>query len=139
LAIAPWSRDVLRERIAIRFRQMLEQGFVDEVRGLYQRGDLHTDLPSIRAVGYRQVWDFLAGEVDEAQMLANGIAATRQLAKRQLTWLRKWPDLNWLYTDQQGLLVEVPELPFARGLVGHPAEALARHYLEQSGIFADFP
>lgn len=95
-ALAPVDRAVLHQRIADRFVQMLEQGLVQEVEALYRRGDLHIDLPAIRAVGYRQVWEYLAGEIDYGQMIEKGIAATRQLAKRQLTWLRSWPELNWL-------------------------------------------
>jgi tRNA dimethylallyltransferase len=138
LAIAPYLREVLHQRIALRFEQMLAQGFIDEVRDLYQRGDLHTDLPSIRAVGYRQAWDFLGGEIDQPQLLANGIAATRQLAKRQLTWLRKWPDLHWLYTDAQGKLLDLPEIPASQGLAGQSAEVLVHRYLQKSAIFSDF-
>ncbi|WP_434772661.1 tRNA (adenosine(37)-N6)-dimethylallyltransferase MiaA [Pseudomonas entomophila] len=96
LAIAPANRHVLHERIALRFAQMLEQGFVEEVRALRNRRDLHAGLPSIRAVGYRQVWDHLDGTLTAAQMQERGVIATRQLAKRQFTWLRSWPDLHWL-------------------------------------------
>lgn len=96
LAIAPASRSVLHERISERFKRMLELGFVDEVRALYQRPDLHSGLPSVRCVGYRQVWSWLAGQVDYTTCVGQGQAATRQLAKRQLTWLRKWRDLHWL-------------------------------------------
>lgn len=100
-AVAPRQRSVLHDRIAKRFTQMLEQGFVDEVKRLYARADLHPDLPAIRAVGYRQVWDYLAGNCTYEEMIERGIAATRQLAKRQLTWLRGWDELNWVYTDTQ--------------------------------------
>ncbi|WP_445400728.1 tRNA (adenosine(37)-N6)-dimethylallyltransferase MiaA [Zobellella sp. An-6] len=100
-AIAPAQRAELHRRIAERFRLMLEQGFEQEVRALYQRGDLHPELPSIRCVGYRQMWDYLDGVVGYDEMVARGIAATRQLAKRQLTWLRSWPDLQWLDTDNK--------------------------------------
>src|SRR5450830_384912 len=96
LAIAPANRQVLHERIAQRFTIMLEQGFVDEVVALRSRGDLHPGLPSIRAVGYRQVWDHLDGKLTSAEMQERGIIATRQLAKRQFTWLRSWSDLHWL-------------------------------------------
>lgn len=95
-AIAPTHRHILHERIALRFSQMLEQGFVDEVRELRSRDDLHAGLPSIRAVGYRQVWDYLDGKLDENEMQERGIIATRQLAKRQFTWLRGWSDVHWL-------------------------------------------
>jgi len=96
LAIAPADRRVLHDRIEQRFAQMLEQGFVDEVIALRSRGDLHSGLPSIRAVGYRQVWDHLDGNLTWDQMQERGVIATRQLAKRQFTWLRSWEDLHWL-------------------------------------------
>lgn len=96
LAIAPTDRHILHQRIASRFSQMLEQGFVDEVRELRARSDLHAGLPSIRAVGYRQVWEHLDGKLSEAEMRERGIIATRQLAKRQFTWLRGWSDVHWL-------------------------------------------
>jgi tRNA dimethylallyltransferase len=104
IAIAPRDRSVLHERIALRFNKMMAAGLVDEVRVLYDRGDLHVDLPAIRAVGYRQVWDFIEGRLSQDEMLERGIIATRQLAKRQFTWLRGWQnypntELNWLYTD----------------------------------------
>ncbi|MEG5265403.1 tRNA (adenosine(37)-N6)-dimethylallyltransferase MiaA [Pseudomonas sp. JDS28PS106] len=96
LAIAPADRKVLHDRIALRFMQMLDQGFLDEVLALRSRGDLHTGLPSIRAVGYRQVWDHLDGKLTRDEMQERGIIATRQLAKRQFTWLRGWENLHWL-------------------------------------------
>ncbi len=101
LALAPRSRDLLHARIQRRFQQMLEQGLIEEVRALYARGDLHKDLPAIRAVGYRQVWDYLDGELTRDAMVERGIIATRQLAKRQFTWLRDWADLYWLYTEDE--------------------------------------
>ena len=96
LAIAPAQRQTLHERIAQRFDLMLEQGFVAEVERLHRRGDLHGEMPSIRAVGYRQVWDHLEGRLSAAQMRERGIVATRQLAKRQFTWLRSWQNVQWL-------------------------------------------
>ncbi|GFM68176.1 tRNA dimethylallyltransferase [Pseudomonas cichorii] len=96
LAIAPADRKVLHDRIALRFLQMLDQGFLDEVLALRSRGDLHSGLPSIRAVGYRQVWDHLDGKLTREEMQERGIIATRQLAKRQFTWLRSWENLHWL-------------------------------------------
>lgn len=96
LAIAPAQRQILHERIAKRFDLMLEQGFVAEVERLHRRGDLHGEMPSIRAVGYRQVWDHLEGRLSAAQMRERGIIATRQLAKRQFTWLRSWQNVQWL-------------------------------------------
>lgn len=95
-AIAPQQRSVLHERIAQRFHLMLEQGFIAEVEALWQRGDLHADLPSIRAVGYRQAWSYLQGDYTYDEMIERGIIATRQLAKRQFTWLRSWEDIEWL-------------------------------------------
>ncbi|MDZ7802536.1 tRNA (adenosine(37)-N6)-dimethylallyltransferase MiaA [Thiohalophilus sp.] len=88
LALIPSDRAVLHERIARRFAQMLEQGFVEEVEALFQRGDLQEQMPAIRAVGYRQLWHYLQGRINYTQMQEQGVAATRQLAKRQLTWLR---------------------------------------------------
>jgi tRNA dimethylallyltransferase len=96
LAIAPTDRQVLHARIAQRFAQMLEQGFIEEVQALRARGDLLATMPSIRAVGYRQVWDYLDGRLNREEMLERGVIATRQLAKRQFTWLRGWADLHWL-------------------------------------------
>ena len=96
LAIAPTDRKVLHDRIAVRFRQMLDEGFVEEVVALRSRGDLHSNLPSIRAVGYRQVWDHLDARLTWDEMQERGIIATRQLAKRQFTWLRSWQNLHWL-------------------------------------------
>lgn len=95
-AIAPLERSVLHERIAQRFQLMLQQGFIEEVQKLRARGDLHMGLPSMRAVGYRQVWEYLDGGCSFDEMQARGIAATRQLAKRQFTWLRSWSDAHWL-------------------------------------------
>ena len=95
-AIAPEERKVLHDRIELRFEQMIKDGFVEEVKALHDRGDLHEDLPSIRAVGYRQVWDYLEGQLDHDEMIYRGVVATRQLAKRQMTWLRSWEDLHWL-------------------------------------------
>lgn len=88
LVLEPASREDLHLRIGRRFEHMLASGLLEEVERLRGRGDLHPDLPSMRAVGYRQVWQYLEGSVDRATMVERGIAATRQLAKRQLTWLR---------------------------------------------------
>ncbi|MCX8048088.1 MAG: tRNA (adenosine(37)-N6)-dimethylallyltransferase MiaA [Methylohalobius sp.] len=88
VAVCPSDRAVLHRRIEQRFYAMLEAGLIEEVRSLYLRGDLHPGLPAIRSVGYRQVWAYLAGECDFAAMVHKAICATRQLAKRQLTWLR---------------------------------------------------
>lgn len=99
IIIAPESRDLLRERIAIRFKQMIEQGFIEEVQGLFKRGDLDLSLPSMRAVGYRQVWEYLQGKMNKEQMIERGITITRQFAKRQMTWLRREEDALWIATE----------------------------------------
>lgn len=92
ISLEPSDRLALHQRIAQRYQQMLEHGLVEEVRHLYERGDLHPGLPSVRCVGYRQLWDYLDGKIDKTQAIEQAIAATRQLAKRQLTWLRAQPD-----------------------------------------------
>ncbi|RJG39458.1 tRNA (adenosine(37)-N6)-dimethylallyltransferase MiaA [Motilimonas pumila] len=92
-AIMADDRKVIHQRIELRFNKMLEAGFEQEVQTLYHRGDLHPDLPSIRSVGYRQMWQYLAGELSYDEMVYRGIVATRQLAKRQMTWLRGWPEV----------------------------------------------
>ena len=110
LAITPKERSTLHDRIAQRYEQMIALGFEQEVMKLKSRGDLHTDLPSIRCVGYRQMWQYLDGEYDYDEMIFRGICATRQLAKRQLTWLRNWPNLHWLITDDATNLAQVLSL-----------------------------
>ncbi|MCX8579276.1 tRNA (adenosine(37)-N6)-dimethylallyltransferase MiaA [Gilliamella sp. B2717] len=96
-AIMPPDRAELHQRIEQRFLQMLELGFEDEVKRLMERGDLHPNLPSIRCVGYRQMWEYLSGEISYDEMVFKGICATRQLAKRQITWLRGWKQpITWL-------------------------------------------
>jgi tRNA dimethylallyltransferase len=104
LIVAPKERPVLHDLIAKRFMQMLDQGFIKEVEILVRRGDLSESLPSIRAVGYRQIWSFLHGEMDKATMIEKGIAATRQLAKRQFTWLRRETGAITFQSDQADLL-----------------------------------
>jgi tRNA dimethylallyltransferase len=98
-AIAPKERAELHRRIELRFERMVASGFESEVRNLYSRGDLHPDLPSIRCVGYRQMWDYLEGNCTFDDAIYRGICATRQLAKRQITWLRSWDDLVWLDSE----------------------------------------
>ena len=110
LAITPQERSTLHERIALRYQQMIAMGFEQEVIKLKSRGDLHQDLPAIRCVGYRQMWQYLDGEFDHDEMIFRGVCATRQLAKRQLTWLRNWPDLHWLTTDDNTNLAQVLSL-----------------------------
>ncbi|URQ60419.1 tRNA (adenosine(37)-N6)-dimethylallyltransferase MiaA [Pantoea alhagi] len=102
-AIAPASRELLHQRIALRFEQMLASGFEAEARALFARGDLHTDLPSIRCVGYRQMWSYLEGDINYDEMVYRGICATRQLAKRQITWLRGWQNVHWLDSEHPEL------------------------------------
>ena len=92
--IQPGARAVLHQAIANRFNDMLDNGFVAEVEQLYIRGDLNEALPAIKSVGYRQIWRYLSGEGDYEQMIQRGIIATRQLAKRQCTWLRNWDELR---------------------------------------------
>ena len=96
-AIAPEDRAVLHQRIEQRFHKMIELGFEQEVRKLFERGDLNIDLPSIRCVGYRQMWEYLQGDISLDEAIFKGICATRQLAKRQITWLRGWQsEITWL-------------------------------------------
>ncbi len=96
IGLAPADRAVLHERIAARFRAMLAEGLVEEVAALRARGDLDASLPAMKSVGYRQVWEYLDGDVDRAGLEQRGIVATRQLAKRQLTWMRGWEALHWV-------------------------------------------
>ena len=112
LAIVPRQRAVLHERIAKRFQLMVDQGVVAEVQKLYQREDLHPDLPAIRAVGYRQLWNYCAGLCSLEEAIEKAIIATRQLAKRQLTWLRGWSEpLHWVYTEsEQGVALTEAEI-----------------------------
>jgi tRNA dimethylallyltransferase len=91
ISLEPADRAWLHQRIALRFEQMMAAGFMDEVRQLRARGDLHPDLPSMRCVGYRQAWEGLDAGWSEAEICERGIFATRQLAKRQITWLRSMP------------------------------------------------
>ena len=110
-AIAPASRELLHQRIEQRFHQMLASDFEAEVRALFARGDLHTDMPSIRCVGYRQMWSYLEGEISYDEMVYRGVCATRQLAKRQITWLRGWEGVHWLDSEKpQQALNEVIEV-----------------------------
>ncbi len=106
IIISPADRSILHDRIALRFKLMLEQGFLDEMKTLMANPKNHQDLPAMRSVGYRQAWEHLEGKTNMDEFIFKGIAATRQLAKRQLTWLRKEPDAIWLdpmearYLDQ---------------------------------------
>ena len=95
-AIAPTDKAILHERIEHRFQLMIDAGFEDEVRALHRRDDLNLDLPSMRCVGYRQMWEYIDGKLEHDEMIFRGVVATRQLAKRQMTWLKGWQDLTWL-------------------------------------------
>lgn len=112
-ALTPKDRSVLHQRIEQRFYKMLDLGFQQEVEALYRRIDLHLDLPSMRCVGYRQMWEYLRGDYNYDEMVFRGICATRQLAKRQITWLRGWnTEITWLDSleisqSQEKLLNEV--------------------------------
>ncbi|KAE9537779.1 tRNA (adenosine(37)-N6)-dimethylallyltransferase MiaA [Ursidibacter arcticus] len=110
-AIAPQERSVLHQRIEQRFHKMIELGFEQEVQRLFERKDLHPDLPSIRCVGYRQMWEYLAGDINLDEAIYKGICATRQLAKRQITWLRGWTsEVEWLDSlDPQGAYTKMIE------------------------------
>jgi len=94
IGVIPNDRAVLHDAIAKRFKQMLDLGFIEEVESLRARGDLNLSMPSMRAVGYRQVWEYLDGQFTQESMFEKGIVATRQLAKRQMTWLRSWNNLH---------------------------------------------
>ena len=106
-AIVPKQREVLHHRIEQRFHKMIELGFQQEVEKLYRRPDLNENLPSIRCVGYRQMWEYLRGDYDHDEMVFRGICATRQLAKRQITWLRGWTSpIQWLDSLQPAQALE---------------------------------
>ena len=115
LSLLPYDRVWLHERIATRFATMLEQGLLEEVEGLRARADLHPDLPSMRTVGYRQVWEYLTGTVNYTEMASRTLAATRQLAKRQLTWLRSYPDVT---------VIEVARGDHEEKVLGHVRQAV---------------
>ena len=98
-ALAPSTRATLHANIQARFNTMLQQGFIAEVQDLFKRSDLHINLPALRAVGYRQIWEYLNNHTSCTAMQDKVLAATRQLAKRQLTWLRSWDNLTWLESN----------------------------------------
>lgn len=106
-AIIPPERAALHASIARRFEAMVRGGLVEEVRALARRGDLHVDLPAIKAVGYRQVWAHLQGELSFDEMVERGVIATRQLAKRQFTWLRSWQDLTVMPAPDADLVLKM--------------------------------
>ena len=100
-ALMPNNRQLLHDRIASRFHNMMDRGFEAEVAKLYRRGDLQASMPSMRAVGYRQLWEYLAGNCDLSEAIERGIVATRQLSKRQQTWLRSWPGCQQITVDNE--------------------------------------
>jgi tRNA dimethylallyltransferase len=116
VALLPKNRALLHSRIAQRFLKMLELGFEQEVRALHERGDLTASRPAVRAVGYRQMWQYLEGEISRTEMVDKAVAATRQLAKRQLTWLRGWPDLHREYIDDGVAELVSPKVLLERAL-----------------------
>lgn len=119
IILNPGNRSRLHERIEHRFMKMLDEGLVDEVRAFHANGRFSGSLPAMRMVGYRQVWNYLDGKSDYEEMVEKGIAATRQLAKRQMTWLRKEENGVWLDSDESGLLDKI------RGILGENAHLLA--------------
>lgn len=118
------DRSVLHERIKRRFLSMLEQGFIAEVKCLQERGDLDLDKPAMRAVGYRQVWAYLDGVLDDAALIERGVAATRQFAKRQLTWLRTESEAAWLDSSSSHLLEHAMAYLDARGFFKNMPDGL---------------
>jgi len=103
IVLMPEDRKALHERIEKRFQVMLKQGFIEEVESFYTRDDLNEDLPAMRSVGYRQIWQYLDGKMEKAQLHEKGVVATRQLAKRQITWLRSEADASSLDPQQTRL------------------------------------
>lgn len=128
LAIAPGDRAVLHERIAGRFEAMVAAGLVGEVQALLDAG-VDSGAPALRSVGYRQVCDYLAGELNREQMIQRGIVATRQLAKRQLTWLRSWRQVNRILTDRVNQAVIGPASVAGR----KPADAVLWYLRRERG------
>lgn len=110
IVISPRDIAQIRHKIKERLNKMLKLGFIDEVRKLHARRDLNSDLPSIRTVGYRQVWQYLSGEISHDVMVEMILIKTGHLAKRQLTWLKSWSDLNWFESDDQFLLQRIQGL-----------------------------
>ena len=125
IALRTEPRAALHRRIERRLDGMFAEGLIDEVRALMARGDCHRDLPAIRAVGYRQVWAYLQGEVDLPTCREKALVATRQLAKRQLTWMRSWPDLTWVFTDEAGRLIQMEKTAIEPVMTGGNRETVA--------------
>ncbi len=109
IGIAP-DRALLHQRIEQRFHMMLDQGFIEEVESLKANPKIKFDMPSMRSVGYRQVWQYLEGELNKEEMIFKGIVATRQLAKRQWTWLRKEENAIWLDSTKEGYIEQIQRL-----------------------------
>jgi tRNA dimethylallyltransferase len=116
IGLSPDNREVLYERIALRFQNMLGQGLLNEVRGLFQRADTHARLPAMRAVGYRQLWQHCAGVLSLEQAVEQAILATRHLARRQLIWMRAEPALQWINAGDQALAAVTEKID---GLLRH--------------------
>jgi tRNA dimethylallyltransferase len=115
IALIPSDRAVLHQRIAVRFAEMMKYGLVDELRSLREKYLLQRTMTSMRCVGYRQAWEFMEGEISQAALSEKGIAATRQLAKRQLTWLRSMPDsilIDCLSTELIGKVAQLIETKY---------------------------
>ena len=119
IILNPGDRSKLHDRIERRFMKMLDEGLVEEVRAFHTNGRFSCSLPAMRMVGYRQVWNYLDGETDYEKMVEKGIAATRQLAKRQMTWLRKEENGIWLDSDESGLVDKI------QGILAEKAPLLA--------------
>ena len=109
-ALIPNNRQLLHKRIESRFYSMLDQGFEAEVEKLYRRGDLQANLPAIRSVGYRQLWDYFEGNCDLSEAIERGIVATRQLSKRQQTWLRNWSNCVQIAVDNDSGYLSTDDL-----------------------------
>jgi len=110
ISLIPQNRKLLHRRIEQRFQTMMDLGFAQEVMDLYNRGDLHRNLPAIRSVGYRQLWDYCAGKCSLDDAVEKGVIATRQLAKRQMTWLRNWPDAIEIIIDNEKEYLSTKEI-----------------------------
>lgn len=120
LILAPQDRDWLHARIVQRWQAMLEQGVIAEVAALRARGDLHAELPALRAVGYRQIWACLEGRIEAAALSERVVIATRQYAKRQLTWLRAETAATWLPSEADDVLERAETVLRAQGVVTEP-------------------
>ena len=119
IVVSPREREVLHRRIELRFGEMLEQGLIDEVQQLKARPDLSLELPALRAVGYRQVWNYLEGMMNYHEMVQRGIITTRQFAKRQLTWLRAERQTDWYDSTIPELASRVIDQLYRQGFFGH--------------------